>query len=177
MLDVMEELGLEPNATLHHFTHPTWFEDLGAFRKEENIQLFVDWSVFMFREYGHRIRMWSTFNEPTVCVAVPTMVSGLFFARTIRGTSLDLSCGGHLHAAQCYSFLAFITGMAPPSHIFNLVACGRNLLNMLKVRLCLCQDCLMGVLCAQCMVVSCTRRCSYCTSRHATYPPQNLHSW
>ena len=26
MLDVMDELGLEPNATLHHFTHPMWFE-------------------------------------------------------------------------------------------------------------------------------------------------------
>ena len=30
MLDVMDELGMEPNATLHHFTHPIWFEDAGV---------------------------------------------------------------------------------------------------------------------------------------------------
>jgi len=24
-------------ATLHHFVHPMWFEELGAFEKEENI--------------------------------------------------------------------------------------------------------------------------------------------
>ena len=25
--------------TLHHFSHPIWFEELGAFEKEENINL------------------------------------------------------------------------------------------------------------------------------------------
>jgi beta-glucosidase len=66
MLDVMEELGLEPCATLHHLTHPLWFEKLGAFVNEDNIPIFVDYAVFMFKTFGHRIRMWATFNEPTV---------------------------------------------------------------------------------------------------------------
>ena len=44
MLDVMDELGMEPNATLHHFTHPIWFEDKGAFRHEENIAAFVNFA-------------------------------------------------------------------------------------------------------------------------------------
>lgn len=145
MLDAMDELGLEPNATLHHFTHPTWFEDLGGFSNEvpgregqasvvhglawdlcqrlwgpwihggvrvparawssgraargahgwahkgtqacltssrmcmhtcacawpaqENIPLFVEWSEFMFKEFGPRIKLWATFNEPSVCAA------------------------------------------------------------------------------------------------------------
>jgi beta-glucosidase len=64
----MEELGLEPNVTLHHFTHPTWFEDLGGFRHEENIPLFVEWAQFMFRTFHKRIKLWATFNEPTVRV-------------------------------------------------------------------------------------------------------------
>ncbi len=33
---------------------------------------------------------------------------------------------------QCYSFLAFITGMMPPSHIFNLIGAGRTVANILK---------------------------------------------
>ena len=32
--------GLVPVVTLHHFTHPLWFEDLGGFEKEENIKYF-----------------------------------------------------------------------------------------------------------------------------------------
>ena len=35
--------GMEPLATLHHFVHPQWFEELGAFEKEENVSLFLDW--------------------------------------------------------------------------------------------------------------------------------------
>ena len=35
--------GMEPLATLHHFVHPQWFEELGAFEKEENISLFLEW--------------------------------------------------------------------------------------------------------------------------------------
>lgn len=35
--------GMEPLATLHHFVHPQWFEELGAFEKEDNISLFLNW--------------------------------------------------------------------------------------------------------------------------------------
>ena len=35
---------------------------------------------------------------------------------------------------QCYIFLAYIAAMAPPGYICNLMAAGRVLHNMLKVR-------------------------------------------
>jgi hypothetical protein len=35
--------------TLHHFVHPQWFEALGAFEREENIGLFLDWCRVAFR--------------------------------------------------------------------------------------------------------------------------------
>ncbi|KAJ9525371.1 hypothetical protein QJQ45_003231 [Haematococcus lacustris] len=76
MLDVMDELGLEPNATLHHFTHPIWFEDLGGFSEEANIPMFVDWAVFMFRTFQHRIKLWATFNEPT-CYCFLAFIVGM----------------------------------------------------------------------------------------------------
>lgn len=40
--------GMEPLATLHHFVHPQWFEDLGGFEKEENIPLFLAWVRLAF---------------------------------------------------------------------------------------------------------------------------------
>lgn len=66
MLDCMEEHGLEPNATLWHFVHPTWFDDLGGFTKEANIVHFVEWSKTAYRLFGKRIKLWATFNEPSV---------------------------------------------------------------------------------------------------------------
>ena len=33
------ERGIQPMVTLHHFTNPLWWEDLGAFEKESNIIL------------------------------------------------------------------------------------------------------------------------------------------
>ena len=40
---------MEPLVTLHHFVHPQWFEALGAFEREENIGLFLDWCRVAFR--------------------------------------------------------------------------------------------------------------------------------
>ncbi|MEW5309554.1 MAG: hypothetical protein WDW38_001436 [Sanguina aurantia] len=65
ILDCLAEHGMEPNATLHHFVHPGWFEDLGGFTKEANIPIFVGWAVKAFELWGDRIKLWATFNEPT----------------------------------------------------------------------------------------------------------------
>jgi beta-glucosidase len=69
--DLINELkanGIEPMITLHHFTHPLWFERLGAFEKEENIKYFVEFSKLVFARYHDRIKLWVTLNEPNVFV-------------------------------------------------------------------------------------------------------------
>ncbi len=66
---------MEPMATMHHFTHPQWFEDLGGFEREENIPYFVEYCKRLFAMFGRRIKLWATFNEPTVrCTAIYTYV-------------------------------------------------------------------------------------------------------
>jgi len=111
MLDAMEELGLEPNATLHHFTHPTWFEDLGGFMDEANIPLFVEWSCFMFREFGPRIKLWSTFNEPTcycfLAFIVGMMPPSYIFNLTAAGRTLGNMLKAH---TACYRALKALPG-------------------------------------------------------------------
>jgi len=42
-------LAITPLATLHHFVHPQWFEDIGAFEKEENIPLYLTWVELAYR--------------------------------------------------------------------------------------------------------------------------------
>lgn len=66
ILDCMRRKGLEPHVTLHHFVHPAWFEKLGGFTKEENIQLFLDYTAACYRAFGDQVKYWATFNEPGV---------------------------------------------------------------------------------------------------------------
>jgi beta-glucosidase len=69
--DLINELKankIEPMITLHHFTHPLWFEQLGAFEKEENIKHFVEFSKLVFARYHDRVKFWVTLNEPNVFV-------------------------------------------------------------------------------------------------------------
>ena len=44
--------GMEPHVTFIWFVHPQWFQELGAFAKEENIPIFVDWCETAFKLFG-----------------------------------------------------------------------------------------------------------------------------
>jgi hypothetical protein len=43
---------MEPHVTLIWFVHPQWFQELGAFEKEENIPVFIDWVETAFKLFG-----------------------------------------------------------------------------------------------------------------------------
>ena len=77
MIDVLIENNITPVLTLHHFTHPLWFDKLGAFEKEENITLFVSFCEKVFNEYSDKVQIWCTINEPAV-VATQGYFSGMF---------------------------------------------------------------------------------------------------
>ena len=52
MIDALIENNISPVVTLYHFTHPIWFEKLGAFEKIENINIFVKYCQYIFNEYS-----------------------------------------------------------------------------------------------------------------------------
>ena len=60
--------GLTPVITLHHFSHPIWFEELGAFEKEENIEYYIRFSELVFNKLSDIVPIWCTINEPAVYV-------------------------------------------------------------------------------------------------------------
>ena len=69
---ICEELidaNITPVITLHHFTHPIWFEEMGAFEDDRNIDYFVRFSELVFNELMDLVPIWCTFNEPSVFVA------------------------------------------------------------------------------------------------------------
>lgn len=58
--------GIEPIITLHHFTNPIWFDNIGSFEKDENIQYFENFCEKIFTRYKSKIKYWCIFNEPIV---------------------------------------------------------------------------------------------------------------
>jgi len=58
--------GIKPVITLHHFTHPNWFEQKGAFEKTENISLWLRFCELVFQALQDKVHLWCTINEPEV---------------------------------------------------------------------------------------------------------------
>ena len=58
--------GITPMVTLHHFSQPIWFDDLGGWEKRENIEYFVRFSERVYEEFSELVPFWCTFNEVRV---------------------------------------------------------------------------------------------------------------
>lgn len=69
-IDLLLKNGIVPMITLHHFTHPLWFEDLGNWEKEENIKYFIAFAERVYEEFSGKVKFWCTINEPTVFAMV-----------------------------------------------------------------------------------------------------------
>ncbi|MDP6906695.1 MAG: family 1 glycosylhydrolase [Candidatus Thalassarchaeaceae archaeon] len=66
MIDELISRGIEPMVTLHHFSHPIWFEEKGGFLKNENIHHWVSYCEKIFGVLSDRVTNWCTVNEPEV---------------------------------------------------------------------------------------------------------------
>ncbi|MDL2206748.1 family 1 glycosylhydrolase [Eubacteriales bacterium OttesenSCG-928-N13] len=66
LLRYAREKGIEPLVTLHHFTHPIWFERRGGFMKKANIAIFLRYVQHVVRELGDLCHEYVTINEPNV---------------------------------------------------------------------------------------------------------------
>ncbi len=109
-VDVLLEAGITPMITLHHFAHPIWFEDKGAFEKEENITYFVRYAKKVFEKLGDRVPLWCTINEPTIytfqgylgfnCVFPPAKSNGILGSFPLAVKVLRNLLQGHTEVYQ-----------------------------------------------------------------------------
>jgi len=65
-LEFMKKKGIEPLLTLHHFSNPSWFEEMGAFEKYENVQYFMEYAQYVVEHVKDYVRYFITINEPNV---------------------------------------------------------------------------------------------------------------
>lgn len=78
-IEAMQAKGIEVLLTLHHFSHPQWFEDLGGFAKLENSRFFLTFVDYVVRHVGHLVKRYCTINEPNVYA-----VNGYFFGEWLQ---------------------------------------------------------------------------------------------
>lgn len=70
MLVALRQRGLEPMVTLHHFTHPLWFEDRGGFLATDAPELFARYARRVVEALGAHCDLWCTLNEPNIYAIV-----------------------------------------------------------------------------------------------------------
>ena len=70
MVDDLISRGIRPMVTLHHFSHPTWWEEKGGFADRRNLPDFLAYCERVFDELSDRVEYWCTINEPIVFSAM-----------------------------------------------------------------------------------------------------------
>ena len=65
-IEYMVERGIKPLLTLHHFTNPLWFEDMGAWENKESVKIFLNFTERVIDYLGDIVDEYITINEPNV---------------------------------------------------------------------------------------------------------------
>lgn len=65
-IEYMRAKGIRPMLTLHHFTNPLWFEDLGGFAVKESVDIFMNFAERVVDYLGDIVDDYITINEPNV---------------------------------------------------------------------------------------------------------------
>jgi beta-glucosidase len=69
VVDSLHRHGLTPFVTLHHFTNPIWFEELGGWTSPRAPDLIARYAGYMAKQLGDAVPFWLTINEPSVVPA------------------------------------------------------------------------------------------------------------
>lgn len=68
VIRALRERGIEPVVTLHHFTNPLWFSELGGWLNRNSWEYFSRYVEKIVSALCEDVRFWITINEPMVYV-------------------------------------------------------------------------------------------------------------
>lgn len=65
-IEYMISKGIRPMLTLHHFTNPIWFEDMGGFTNKRSVDIYMSFASRVIDALGDLVSDYVTVNEPNV---------------------------------------------------------------------------------------------------------------
>jgi len=87
MLECMKAKDCIPHATLWHYTHPSWFEDLGGFERRENAAYFIEYARVLFLRFRRHVQL------------RPVLEPAVFALGATHGPAIDTDCRIGHHVA------------------------------------------------------------------------------
>jgi len=66
VINILIKNGIKPLVTLYHFDMPLALEDKGGWMNRESVKWFTDYANLCFDKFGDRVKIFLTFNEPSI---------------------------------------------------------------------------------------------------------------
>jgi beta-glucosidase len=139
VVQALRQRGLEPVATLLHFTHPLWFTRAGGWLKRDAADYFLKYTEYVVSALAEQVRFWVTINEPMIYAYLayltgdwPPQVCSFRQAAKVAERLLE----AHIQACQLIKKLYRQKGLAAPlislaKNVRAFVPAGNSLRNRL----------------------------------------------
>ena len=109
LLARLNERGIKPFVTLHHFTHPQWFEKLGGFRERDNLRYVERYLEYILPKISEYVSGWNVINEFNLWGGVlPNREHGIYKFNMLRFHALGYHLIKRYSSAPVSSAHAFI---------------------------------------------------------------------
>lgn len=101
-IEYMIEKGIKPLLTIHHFTNPLWFEDMGAFEHKDSPEIFLSLTKKVVEAFGDIVSEYITINEPNV-YATNSLLWG-YWPPEKKSMAALVNCFSNMTAAHVLSY-------------------------------------------------------------------------